>query len=228
MWGWRYRELKIGSVGAWKVKAVLNKEGRFMMCGEFSKRISDYIDGEIGRDDRALMDRHSAECAACARSLEKMQAMRDRLARLPRVQPSMGFDFALRSRLLMEVAEKRSWRQRAREIFLPSIPRLLASGAAVALLALAVTAVFNERPAGRIAETEQVQQMTVVAPAVPRAPVVADRQGALKRLSQEASYPISTQFYRSQADSAAGRAKVRTAAPRSQSLPGVRQVSVRF
>jgi predicted anti-sigma-YlaC factor YlaD len=201
-----------------------------MTCGEFSERASDYIEREVAGDDRATMDRHIADCPSCAEIVKNMQPLMDRLARLSWVRPSVGFDFALRSRLLMEVAEAKQWRRRLQAFLFPSVPRVLVSGVAVALLALGVTTVLNEKPSEKSVAWEVPGSGGVQRPAgtLPAYPTMNGR-GALKQVSQGASYPISRsalQFYTSQSDSM--RPATRTPARQRRRPSGVQRVSVRF
>jgi len=38
-----------------------------LSCGEVLERLSDYLDGELGPDERAKVDAHLAECDVCER-----------------------------------------------------------------------------------------------------------------------------------------------------------------
>ncbi|MDA0747815.1 MAG: zf-HC2 domain-containing protein [bacterium] len=193
-----------------------------MTCDEFSGRISDDLEGVLSEHERVLMDRHAMACAACAESREAVLRLTEQMVRLPRVRPSAGFDFALRSRLLLESAEKSTWKRRAQGLLFPSFPRALVSGAAAALLVFGVVTAFQGQSAQKTAESAPVE-LTVVVPAV--SPSSEQYRGALRRLSQEASYPISRQFYRSQADSAKRPAPVQQPVRQASE---VRRVSVRF
>ncbi len=192
-------------------------------CGEFAARLSAYLENEVAGAKRAHMDRHVEECPTCACSLEGVRNLTQRLARMSRVPPSAGFDFALRSRLMMEAAQKTSFWNRLPDVFFPTLPRAFASGVAVVLMALGMTTALDEAPATRAVTTDRVHQLTVVAPAFSPFPA-ADRQGALKRLSQKTSYPISEQVSRTApADSVKAASMVRMRP--SRHLANVRRVS---
>ena len=198
-----------------------------MKCGDFQDRISRFIENEVSDGERDRMDRHAAGCKDCNASLEEMRLLTGRLNRLTRVQPSVGFDFALRSRLLIEAAESIPLLRRLQDFFNPAIPKLVWSGAAVAVLAVAATVFLNDRGGPEFSEMESVEQMTVVAPS-PAQTIGQDRQGALRRLSQEASYPISQRLYSSRSDSANLQTARPSAVSRRSMTAGMRKASFRF
>ena len=171
-------------------------------CGEFAARLSAYIEGDVAGAKRTQMDLHVDECPICASSLEGVRNLTRRLARMSRVRPSAGFDFALRSRLMMEAARKTSVWNRLPDLLFPTVPRALASAAAVVLMALGMTTALDEMPETRGATTDRVHQMTLVAPAFSPFPA-ADRRGALKMLPQKAPITTSEKGYQAgRADSA--------------------------
>jgi hypothetical protein len=199
-----------------------------MKCGDFQDRISKFLENEMSDGERDQMDRHASGCSRCEASLEEMRLLTSQLNRLTRVQPSVGFDFALRSRLLIEAAESMPLLSKLEEYFAPAIPKLVWSGVAVAILAVAATSFLEDRGDFEMAETESVEQMTVVAPSTTQ-PGVQDRQGALRRLSQEASYPISQRLYSSRSDSVNSQQTTRRAPIARRGITaGIRKVSFRF
>ena len=192
-------------------------------CGEFAARLSAYLEDDVAGAKRAQIDRHVEVCPTCANSMEGVRNLTRRLARMSRVRPSAGFDFALRSRLMMEAAQKTSFWNRLPNVFFPTLPRALASAAAVVLMALGMTAALDEAPETRAVTTDRVHQLTVVGPAFSPFPA-ADRRGALKMLSQKTSFPISEQVYRTgRADSVKAASMVRMRPGRH--LANLRRVS---
>ena len=189
-------------------------------CGEFAARLSAYLEDEVASAKKTQMDRHLEECSTCANSLEGVRNLTGRLARMSRVRPSAGFDFALRSRLMMEAAQKTSFWNRLPDVFVPTMPRALATAAAVVLIALGMTTGLDEAPTTRAVATDRVHQMTLVAPASSTLPS-ADLRGALKMLPRETSHPIMQQAYR------AGRADSARAASMVRMRPGRHMANVR-
>ena len=212
-----------------------------MTCGEFTNRISDYIDRTIGDREQELMAAHADSCDSCGEMLSGTQTVKERLARLPRHRPSAGFDFALRSRLMMEVARsEKSWITNAVS---SSRVRSYAAAAAV-ILALGITGVsqypnFYEtqspaatRPAPSLRNQAALQQVSsvYVPPSVTPSSAQSFR-GALRRLSQENSYPISQQYLQSNLDTTTMQltaAKSRRALKTRPYNGRVRQARVRF
>jgi anti-sigma factor RsiW len=171
-----------------------------MKCGDFQDRISKFLENEVTERERVQMDQHTSGCPDCEASLEEVRLMAGRLSRLTRVQPSVGFDFALRSRLLLEAAESVPLLRRLQELFTPAFPKLVWSVATVAILAIAATLFLEDQGGKNLAQRDSVKQLTIVAPPAAQS-FAKDRQGALRRLSQEASYPISQRLYSSRSDS---------------------------
>ena len=195
-----------------------------MTCDEFSERVSEYIEGETGGDYRSAMEHHAADCPGCAHRLRDTRALTERLSRLPRVRPSAGFDFALRSRLLMELTEEGQWWRRLQNLLFPSIPRALLSGVAVALLALGVATVLQEAPVWQTLQAGSVRGNELLSQPHSATP---DRvAGALKLLSKEESYTISGTLYRPKPD--ISKSPVRKPDKPDRSSQEVEQVTVRF
>jgi len=187
-----------------------------MNCNDFSKRVSDYIDGELGEQAHSLVKRHASDCPSCAKVLKDLQDLTQQLSQLPQMQPTAGFDFALRSRLLLEMTKEEHLGRKVQHLLFPTIPRAFMSAAAIVLLALGITLGWRQ-------QSEWVRKQ---APEIAQSNPAATDQGALKTLSHEESYTISSKFYRGQGDSLQPAAKqpVRSA----RQVPPVRRVMVRF
>ena len=206
-----------------------------MTCGEFTSRISENIDRTVGDRDRELMDGHAEECPACEERLSGAHAVKERLARLPRLRPSVGFDFALRSRLMMELSHsERNWV--VRNILFSPQGRTYAV-AAMVILALGVTG-FTRLSPFHTEETvtpvalqpqhalQQVSSLIVPPSVAPNS--VQSSRGALRRLSQEASYPISQRYLQSHQGTSSTVSVARRGTLNRSYNARVRQVRVRF
>ena len=202
-----------------------------MTCKEFSQRVSAYIEDELDPRHRSEMDGHAEVCSACAQTLQGMLPLTRRLARLSRVRPSVGFDFALRSRLLMEVARAETWTRKLEGLLSPSGTRTLAAAAVVVLFALGSASVPHEEPTSwRMAGSGA----TLDGPAASSAYPAPSNRGALKLFSTDTSYPISSaslRYYRARPDSSRS-VPARPVPPLRQrpreSSAGVQRVVVRF
>jgi len=230
MWGWRFRaatrksttvqDLTQRRKGAKKTRKDIR--GIAMTCEEFSEHVSDYIEGTIASGNRTAMDRHVTDCALCQQMLKDVQALTHRLAHLPGAQPSAEFDFALRSRILMETVAEKQWHRRIERLCFSSAQRTALSLAAAAALILGAAALLKPGPMSL-----PMPQTVSTYPRAGRAPSHQDAidGGTLKMLSQEESYEISGRFYRTHPDTL----KARPDTPRRDAVaPGVRRVTVRF
>ncbi|HET7294849.1 MAG TPA: zf-HC2 domain-containing protein, partial [Vicinamibacteria bacterium] len=63
------------------------------------ERITGWVDGELGPEDRARVDEHLRSCAACREQAEEEKALRARLRALPDVEPPAAVERRLRARL---------------------------------------------------------------------------------------------------------------------------------
>src|SRR5215208_6305806 len=54
--------------------------------------LSAYLDGQVGTDEAAVVERHLAECAGCADELRGLDAVRALLVRLPALRPPRSFE----------------------------------------------------------------------------------------------------------------------------------------
>ncbi len=190
-----------------------------MTCNEFSDRVSDFLDGEIAGDHRTAMKRHADGCPACAGTLRGLQSLTDRLHRLHRLQPSAEFDFALRSRLLLEMTDERRWWRQIQDLLFPSVPRAALASTAAVLILLGATTALKEDPIRQVSPVSGVRL-------TPGEAVPATPRGALKQLSHQETITIAGRSLQLRQDSSA------SAVPRrfGQSRYGqeVRRVAVRF
>jgi len=165
----------------------------------FEEKISAYLDDELSPIARAEMERKAAECEDCRVLLKDMKALKERLNRLPQVQPSAGFNFALRSHLLMEVAKENQMGHRVRRVFFGSAMRTITTLAAAVVLGLGLTNVVQDQmtPVVQATVEDAEFQLTPAQPAL-----AVDHRGALelKRLSGE-SHRLDGKLYRNSRDS---------------------------
>ena len=172
----------------------------------FEEQISAYLDGDLNAVEVVAMDRKAAECERCRTLLSDMQALKDRLARLPKEQPSSGFSFALRSHLLLEEGRENRLSQRVRRVMFGSKVRTLTSLAAALIIGLGLL--------GLSPEPDVLPQAAVVEDAdfnfVPGQPVLqsGNHRGALERLSAQ-SHSLDSRLYHNAKDSALRRDTMR-------------------
>lgn len=167
----------------------------------FEEKVSAYLDDELNPIERAEMEQKAAACEDCRALLKDMRALKERLTRLPQAQPSAGFNFELRSHLLMEVAKEKHLSHRVRRAFFGSAVRTISTLAAAVVLGLGLTNMIHEsQKMDAVVQTAVDEAEFPLMPAVP-APAV-DHRGALelKRLSQD-SYRLDGKLYREGQDS---------------------------
>ncbi len=68
-----------------------------------------YLDGRLSATERARLDQHLAGCAPCRAQLEESRALMGVLEEWKAVEPSAGFDAALRTRLEQEKSRRAAW-----------------------------------------------------------------------------------------------------------------------
>ena len=68
-----------------------------------------YLDGRLSAAERARLDQHLAGCAACRAQLDETRALMGVLEEWKAVEPSAGFDAALRARMEAEKSRSAGW-----------------------------------------------------------------------------------------------------------------------
>jgi anti-sigma factor RsiW len=165
----------------------------------FEEKISAYLDEELNPIERAEVERKASECEDCRALLKDMKALKERLARLPQAQPSAGFNFELRSHLLLEVAKENQMGHWVRQVFFGSAVRTITTIAAAVVLGLGLTSVVQDQTT--LAPIVQTAVENTEFPLTPaQAAISIDHRGALERLSQE-SHRLDGKFYRDGQDS---------------------------
>jgi anti-sigma factor RsiW len=192
-----------------------------MTVDSFSDKLSAYIDGELPEADRVEMEKMISEIPECSAMHENMVLLQERLGNLPEFQPSVEFEFGLRSQILLEAAKETRMRHKVKQILFPTAGRSVLSGAVAATLAMGVSVLLQGEPKGDITASQVApsvsEQVTPLDPAqairyygamnervaiVPAQPV--DR-GALKQLSHQESFALSRRLYQSRRDSPLSR-----------------------
>ena len=167
-----------------------------MTVTDFEARVSAYVDGEMSPVEMAEMDRKAAECEHCRVLLADVQALKERMAQLPKVRPSAEFDFALRSHLAMAVSKEKQSLHKVRRTLFSSVSRTITTLAAAVVIGLGLTQVV-------FYSDITTPQMAVERPEIPlvpgeRLPNVDVGALELERLSKE-SYSLDSRHYRDSA-----------------------------
>lgn len=175
----------------------------------FHRRLSDYVDGELSDGDTMRVAQAIEENPAFAEAYRNMASLTRRLGELPELQPSAGFEFSLRSRILMEARKDQTTCRRVQTLLFPTVRRSILTGAIAAGLALGVSALLTDSAVVDAAsdlpisgvETLLEPEMAVrvygaVNRPVATVPVESVDRGALRQLSQAESYALSRRLYR--------------------------------
>ena len=125
-----------------------------MRCGAFTKRVSAYLEGELGSVDRARMERHMSLCRGCAERLEGVTKVRTSLRTMAKAEVSPAFSLELKSRLRWIPVDRRSLGTRvsAFAASIGSLPTFAAFGAAATLGALLLFGRLDQKDAPSILE----------------------------------------------------------------------------
>ncbi len=107
----------------------------------WTDRLSEYLDGELSRAERAALESHLEGCVSCRTTLGTLEAVRNRAAALEDVAPARDLWPGIAARIAAEGEAQRAprstirthehvWRRR----FALSLPQLAAAALVVALL----------------------------------------------------------------------------------------------
>jgi hypothetical protein len=122
-----------------------------MSEAHWTDRLSEYMDGELDRAERAMADRHLAACSACAMVLAELQELVSATALLPEVPPQRDLWPQISRRLaprptLAGIDPTVIPFARRKRVVL-SIPQLVAAGLALMLLSAGGMWIATGRPA---------------------------------------------------------------------------------
>lgn len=119
------------------------------MTDRFQGRLSEFLDGELAPEEAALIERHLAECEACAATLSELEAVTRRARDLPPREPPRdlwgGIETRIREGAEAEAAPAELRRARRRISF--SVPQLAAAAVTLASLSAGVAWLAGSRGA---------------------------------------------------------------------------------
>ena len=84
-----------------------------LRCEDFEENISDYLDGELNREEIQRFERHMSTCPACEGTLRGVRQVRLTLGRLGESTLPASFKLRLLNRLQEEIARRRCVRLRS-------------------------------------------------------------------------------------------------------------------
>ena len=71
-------------------------------CHRYEDLFSEYLEGDISRDNKNALEDHVRECSVCSQKLGNVSHIRQMLVGLPRVKVSSDFDSLLHARIRLE------------------------------------------------------------------------------------------------------------------------------
>ncbi|MFQ5778328.1 MAG: anti-sigma factor family protein [Terriglobia bacterium] len=110
-----------------------------------------YLDGRLSPDERTRVDQHLTGCIACRERLGELRSLLEVLGEWKPVEPSPGFDAALRARLADEAVAPLGWTW---------LRPAYAGALAVAVLAAVAFSLWQLSPPETPAPPELVRQAT--------------------------------------------------------------------
>jgi hypothetical protein len=115
------------------------------MHDQITERLSEYIDGELTARERAMVDEHLADCAACRTVLDELRGIVLAATRLPVTRPETELWTGIEQRVAAsDVARTSRFVPRPSRRFSFTAPQLVAAG--IALMFLSGGAVYLTRP----------------------------------------------------------------------------------
>jgi hypothetical protein len=149
-----------------------------MTCDLARERISELVDGDLGRDARAELDAHLATCASCAALAEDLEVVRRASRSLPTLDPPERVWTAISRQFPVQAIDRSAVRSR-------EFVKVTLAIAAVLLAAVAITLLVHR---GRSAESQvgENRAPAIQAPAQPAPQAGAQSDSAdLKSLQSE-------------------------------------------
>jgi anti-sigma factor RsiW len=112
-----------------------------MTCDRIENLLAAYGDGDLGADDRALVEDHLRTCPGCAELLGLLKAASESLAAFPEVEPSP----ALRRKLQAIPVRKKKFFALLQGALKPSLQPVFAAASAILVLMSLYLASPNKR-----------------------------------------------------------------------------------
>src|SRR5881628_2276550 len=143
-----------------------------MMQDNWTDRLSEYLDGTLAVGERAALEAHLVDCAACAATLEELRRVVARARALDDRAP--GADLWPK----IAVGIGRAIAPRARRYFAFTVPQLIAASVALIILSGGATWLLRSRAATTVVAIAPPQAQWLTAADRRYETTVAELQGA--------------------------------------------------
>ena len=121
------------------------------MNDQWTDRLSEYLDGELNGAEQAALDRHLETCAACRATLAELRRVVARAQAIDDTPPARELWPGIARRIgtpVVDLRERRTHKEQARERLAFSLPQLAAAGIALMLVSGGtVFTLMRSRPA---------------------------------------------------------------------------------
>lgn len=150
----------------------------------WTERLSEYLDGELDRTERAAVEAHLRECGQCRSDLRQLQSVVTRARSLEDRPPAVDLWPAIAARLEARtdsVTDLRQRRTRRRVVF--SVPQLAAAGLALMLVSASAVWLTMTRGDPQIIAVDSTAPLTVLPAGAELArydATIADLEAALR------------------------------------------------
>ncbi len=112
-----------------------------MTCSECKDLVSEYLEGSLHGASKSEFQSHTKSCPQCARTLQQVRVLKQRLAGLPKRHVSDALGFRVRRMLVEEFDREVSWAGRLQSILRPT-PQTAWAAASGTLAAVASVAIL--------------------------------------------------------------------------------------
>lgn len=180
-----------------------------MNCHDATARFSDLRDGLLSGDELAEVERHVTNCPVCRMEWADFREAVEALHGLGSVEPSPGFAARVRAQI-----EAPPWHHRlARRLFMPWQIKLPLEAAALVLLVIGITVIYQRLPEMRqVVERPTERQAPAPIAPKPRDTIWKEEQAprtAARATPQSQVAPLTKEAQGNGADEAAPQAKSR-------------------
>lgn len=153
-----------------------------MACPSYKEKISSYLDGQLGPEEKAEVDGHLKSCSRCREYYDELSLSVSRLKNLQEVEPPPWLKQKVMARIREEAgSEKRFWKR----LLYPLQVKIPVGAVATIAIAVITLYIFKaSEPEVRLAKAPQDETARTGMPAEVK-PEGSERTGVQKRAAEE-------------------------------------------